>query len=60
MKNELTTNFPLLAPEKVELMVAEKVMEYKMQQKLEKERQHFEAAKTKYTEQKADRGMRSQ
>ena len=54
MKNELTTNFPLIAPEKVELMVAEKVMEYKMQQKLEKERQQFEAAKTKYTEQKAN------
>ena len=54
MKNELTARFPLIAPEKVELMVAEKVMEYKMQQKLEKERQHFEAAKTKYTEQKAN------
>ena len=54
MKNELTARFPLIAPEKVELMVAEKVVEYKMQQKLEKERQHFEAAKTKYTEQKAN------
>jgi hypothetical protein len=54
IKMELTASFPLIAPKKVELMVAEKMLDYKMKQKLEMDRRQFEFAKTQYTEQKKD------
>ena len=54
MKSQMKLAFPLIKAEKIESMVADKMLDYKMKQKLEMDRQKFEINKTIAIEQKKD------